>query len=131
MRTLKQHESIERDDFRRKLESLKKLPLAERKENRDNLVDALENQLKHFIDSAEWVLQGSYGFGAYVVAKEVIRSKSMNRHSWLFTTVSALEYSVTAEMANRAWNSLDRDLQKRISEYLGYCMDNQIARDEE
>jgi len=131
MRTLEQHESIERGNFQIQLQDLKKLPLAERKENRDNLIDILENHLKQFIDSADWLLEGCYGFGSYVTAKDVIRNNRMNRHAWLFIAVSALEYRVPSEMACRVWNKLDRYLQLRINEYLGYCMDNRIASDEE
>lgn len=70
-----------------------KLPLEDRKLSRKLLTESLNDPktLPHFIQSVSWLINGSYGQGAYYAFRRLTRR--MNRRAWLFNTVACLEYS--------------------------------------
>ena len=105
----------EADLFRSELSRAEKLPLADRKVNLQQFaseVNADPNILGQFVG---WLLDGSYGHGAYVKAQEVIRNKRLNREAWLVQTVAALEWGVPQRMVAQWWNSLPRTYQDKIN----------------
>ena len=120
--TQEQYEDREITMFFKKIEDVKRLPIAERRENRERMLDHLSGDLKHFGDSVSWLIEGSYGFGAQLKAKQALENKRFNRRAWLFNHVALIEYQIDSSMASRVWNSLAKEAQDQIN----MCLDDVI-----
>lgn len=101
--------------FRSEVTRAEKLSLAERKENLAEFARDVKTDPELLAERVSWLLNGSYGHGAYVKAHEVIRNKKLNREAWLVQTVSALEWGVPQRMIAGWWNSLSPSQQTKIN----------------
>ena len=108
------YEQREVADFQRQLREVEKLPLRERKENALNITEALHNEPELVAERVGWLLNGSYGRGAYTQAQRVARSPRMNQSAWLVQTVAALEWSVPPRMTAQAWHTLSAGSRRHL-----------------
>lgn len=105
----------ERARFNDQLRDVEAAPLAERQEARAEWADALTTTPETIAERIGWLIDGSYGFGAYQLAQDVIRNKRMNRTAWLGLTIAALEWQCPSNFARQAWNKLDKPQQDKIT----------------
>jgi len=100
------YELRERDIFHADLRRIEKAPLADRKEGTVNFADAMAHNPVLVAERVGWLLDGSYGKGAYDAAHEVIRTPRMNRVSWLGSAIGALEWRSPQRATAAAWHKL-------------------------
>jgi hypothetical protein len=112
--TKEYYESRERLAFHKQVASLRKAPLAERKEAMQDYIEALQIPGR-MIERTEWLLNGGYGMGAYLNARDVKASKLMNRAAWFSQTIAALDHNCPPEMARKAFLSLPKSEQDRLN----------------
>ena len=105
-RATQDYELREVQEFQRQIAAVEKLPLSERKENAREFAKALHRHPELVAERVGWLLNGSYGRGAYTKAMQVARSPRMNQGAWLVQTVAALEWSVPPRMTAQAWHTL-------------------------
>lgn len=105
----------ERIRFNKELRDVDSAPLTERQEARAAWLDALRNEPQIIAERIGWLIEGSYGFGSYQIAREVIQNKRMNRSAWLGITISALEWNCPSNFAREAWNKLDKNQQDNLT----------------
>ena len=113
--------------FHKDLNEIEKLPLHERRENRDSFKQTLEQNVELFIERVSWLLNGSYGQGSFLTFEQM--TKRMNRRAWLFVTTAALEWRVPNKFARDVWNKLDTDLQAAINRMLDEVIEEHESED--
>lgn len=78
-----------------------------------------------------WLLQGCYGHGSYLAAREVIANRKMNRAAWLGQAIAALEWKTTPAAARRAWHKLTPAEQTRLTDAINNEITYQVRIDAE
>ena len=113
LQTTAQYETTERNAFRHQLIRIESLPLNERREGASDFAQSLSPE--RMAERADWILNGSYGFGCQLVAKEIAASPRMNRAAWFGQVIAALDHNCPAAMARKAFLSLPTDKQDEIN----------------
>ena len=113
-RETQDYERREVEDFRRQVAAVDKLPLSERKENAREFQETLQNDPALVAERVGWLLNGSYGRGAYTQAMQVTTSPRMNQSAWLVQTVAALEWQVPPRMTAQAWHTLSAGSRRHL-----------------
>ena len=117
--------------FRKQMEEVEKLPLAERKENAREWFNDLMNDQKLIAERVGWLLNGSYGKGSFDSACRVLASPRMNQVAWCAITIANLEWRCPAKMAIESWKKLPVETRYLVNEAIrreiadakaeGYC----------
>lgn len=102
------YEGREIDSFLADLARVEKAPLADRKEGARHFAQAMGHDPELVAERVGWLLDGNYGQGSYIKAREVARSPRMNRVAWLTQTVGALEWQSPWAMTRAAWKKLTK-----------------------
>ena len=105
----------ERIRFNKQLTEVERAPLAERKEAAAAWLESLTTSPEWVAEKIGWLLDGSYGYGAYQAARDVITHKRMNRRAWLGQTIAALEWQCPNNYARAAWNKLSSEQQAALN----------------
>lgn len=124
MKYLNRYNLDEMHRFRTECLEIERSPFADRKEGRNKLLDHLINERNHFKDSAQLLVEGCYGQGAYLEARNMFKNTRMNRRAWLFNSVAYLEYRTGNKMACEVWNSLPPPIQCNINAMLDEIIDS-------
>ena len=101
------YERRERLEFFKWLKGVEDTPRRDRRE----AAQAFEQQAK--LDQAfigariGWLLEGVYGLGPMLVAREVCQNTRMNRQSWLVQTIAAIEWGCPSAWTRKIWHKLD------------------------
>jgi len=94
------------DSYRRHMRGLEKEPLRERQKDAAEFFMAMANEPRLVAERVGWLLDGSYGRGAFLKAKQVLLSPRMNRVAALTQMAGALEWRSTPAFTAKAWNKL-------------------------
>jgi hypothetical protein len=113
---LDQYDLSEIKRFRAELEEKEKGTAREHKEAREAFKAALNDDLEHFEDMAQCLVDGSFGYGAQAAFN--MMSARSNRRGWIFNTLATLEWNATNRDARKVWHELDTDLQAAINTIL-------------
>jgi hypothetical protein len=123
----------ELQQFRKKMEEVEKLPLAERKENAKEWFKDLSDNYMMIAERVGWLLQGNYGGGSFGSACRVLASPRMNQVAWCAITIANLEWRCPAKMAIESWKKLPVETRYQVNEAIrreiadakaeGYCGD--------
>ena len=119
----KEYEYQERIRFNKQIRDVESAPLSERREARDNWVEAMKSPVM-ISERVDWLIDGSYGYGSYIAAREVVMNKRMNRVAWFAQVLAALEYGCPANFARSAWNLLYEHEQKAVNAAIGAVIDD-------
>lgn len=92
--------------FRRDVEAPSQLPTQERRENEAKLLEILREDPELVAQRISWLIDGSYGYGSYRQAWQVLDKKRMNRSAWLVQTIGALEWHVVPRRVAHLWHQL-------------------------
>ena len=121
----------ELQQFRKKMEEVEKLPLAERKENAKEWFKDLSDNYMMIAERVGWLLQGNYGGGSFGSACRVLASPRMNQVAWCAITIANLEWRCPAKMAIESWKKLPVETRYLVNEAIrreiadakaeGYC----------
>lgn len=112
-----------RDEFAKQISNVEKQSLTDRQEARVNWVEAMKNP-SLVADRVSWLIDGSYGYGSYIMAREVVQNKRMNRVAWLAITIAALEWNCPSDFARGAWNRLSKDEQNAVNQVIKDVLDD-------
>lgn len=104
-----------RIEFNKQIREVENNTLEERKEGYKNYSDALENNQEWLAEKIGWLIDGSYGYGSYTIAREVVQNNRANKRAWLGVTIAALEYHCPNNYARKAWNNLSADKQASMN----------------
>jgi len=121
-----EYETNERARFNSDLRNVESAPLAHRKEGMKDFAESLTVDFR-MAERAEWILNGSYGFGCYLVAKEVAENKRMNRAAWFGQVIAALDHNCPADMARKAFLALPKEQQVKINAEIIKAIDDFFA----
>jgi hypothetical protein len=100
----------------------KKLSLADRHEGEADFHHAMAHDPGLVAERVGWILNGSYGKGAYDAAHEVLANKRMNREAWLTHTIGVIEWQIPQQVAVRAWKRLTVSEQKTLDLHVRRAM---------
>lgn len=100
------YERRERSEAQQRLAEIRRQPLADRKEAQVKFLEAMRDEPDLVAERLGWLLDGNYGYGAMLMAKQVLGSPRMNRSAALTQMVGAFEWMTPEEMTRSAWNRL-------------------------
>ncbi len=95
----------------------RKMSLVEKRDEEQKLLDAMRDP-ELIAERAEWLIDGSYGRGHYLNARDVIGKKRMNREAWMMTTLGEVEWRVPRDVVVRLWKKLTPAEQQRLNRAL-------------
>lgn len=99
-------ESDEVGRYLREVRERERAPLLDRKEAQREWFDAMRNDPKIVGERVGWLLDGNYGRGSYLKARQVLESPRMNRAAALSMMVADAEWMTPAPLAIAAWKKL-------------------------
>lgn len=103
----------EQADLFRQLRMIETAPLIDRQEARKDWLAAMHNQAL-VAERVRWLLDGSYGKGAYNRAWAIVRNKRCNRTAGIGQLIAALEWQCPHAFAAQAWNKLTATEQQAV-----------------
>jgi hypothetical protein len=101
-----EYERRERSEAQQRLAEIRRQPLADRKEAQGKFLEAMRDDPELVAERLGWLLGGSYGSGAKLMAKQVLGSPRMNRSAALTQMVGAFEWMTPDDMVRAAWKKL-------------------------
>lgn len=125
------YEKREWELFKDQMLQVEMLPLAERKANAVRWFQAISEDHMGVAQKVGWLLNGSYGKGAFDSACRVLASPRMNQVAWCAITIASVEYGCPAKFAIQAWKKLPVEKRYLVNEAIrqeiadakreGYC----------
>lgn len=109
-----EYERNELAEANQKLREVDRAPLAERKEAAAEFLVAMRDHPAMVAERIGWLLDGSYGYGAGLMAKRVLGSPRMNRPAALTHMIAAFEWSTPGVMAIAGWKKLTKAQQAAL-----------------
>jgi len=101
------------------MQALDRLTSAERKESAADWLEDMQENAAMIADRIGWILNGSYGQGACMLAWRVIDgSKRINKQAQLAQMIAALEWSCIGRDAVKAWKTLNADQKAHLAEHI-------------
>jgi hypothetical protein len=109
-----EYERRELADAHKKLDEVKRAPLADRKEAQREFLEAMRAHPDLVGERIGWLLDGNYGYGPMLLAKRVLGSPRMNRSAALTQMVGALEWQSPEDMTRAVWKKLSASEKARL-----------------
>lgn len=100
------YERRERSEAQQRLAEIRRQPLSDRKEAQAKFLEAMRDDPELVAERLGWLLGGSYGYGAKLMAKQVLGSPRMNRSAALTQMVGAFEWMAPEDTVRAAWKKL-------------------------
>ena len=94
---------------------INKASLGDRKAARDAFHEAMAEDPATVAERISWMLDGNYGYGQMVMAKEAVAAKRMNRESLLTQMVGVFEWQCPRDMSRAAWTKLTPAQKRALS----------------
>lgn len=123
-----EYEMRELRTFATELRALDRAPLNERKEAAAEFYDAMAHDPHLVAERVGWLLDGNFGYGAYVQANRVARNPRMNRQAWLVQHVGALEWQVPLRMVPAAWKKLTVQQKMKLDQHVTAVLNSHLRR---
>lgn len=105
----------ERRLLAKQLAEIKSAPLQDRKQAQLEWIKAMIETPDTVAERVGWIINGSYGYGACMAAKQIVDNPRMNRVAALGQLVAALEWQCPDDMARKAWTRLTPAEQERVN----------------
>ena len=96
--------------------------LEDRKEARKEFAQALEDP-PLIGERVSWLIDGNYGFGEMLKAKQIIASPRMNRRAALTSLIAMYEWQCPHAFAVDAWNKLSASEKSAVNAALDIVID--------
>ena len=90
-------------------------PLSERKEAREAFHRDMAAAPEIVAERIGWMLDGNYGYGQMLMAKQILAAKRMNREAALTQLISVFEWQCPRRMGVEAWKTLTPAQKKSLS----------------
>jgi macrodomain Ter protein organizer (MatP/YcbG family) len=114
--TQAQYEANELATARRDEERINREPLQDRKEYQANFLDSMANEPNTVAERVGWLINGSYGYGQMLLAKQIVASPRMNRVAALCQMTGVFEWRCPAAMGVAAWKKLTKTQQRTLND---------------
>lgn len=101
-----EYEQREIREAHRQRDEVNKAPLAERKEAAASFYEAMAERPKLVGERVSWLLDGNYGYGPMLLAKNILRHKRMNRVAALTQMIGVYEWHSPEVMTRQVWKRL-------------------------
>jgi hypothetical protein len=111
-----EYERRERMEAIRREQEVERAPLRDRKEAQQSFLEAMRERPAIVASRIGWLLDGNYGYGPMVMAKQVLGSPRMNREAALTQMIAVHEWMVPRRMAAEAWKKLTSAEKASLSE---------------
>lgn len=92
----------------RRLLEVNASPLADRKEACANFLEAMRDDPALIAERIGWLIDGNYGYGEMLKAKQIVKATRMNRRAALTHMIAAYEWQCPQMMAAAAWKKLTK-----------------------
>ena len=109
-----EYERRERREAQQLLAEIEKAPLADRKEAAAKFFEAVRDNPELVAERVGWLLDGSYGAGAKLLARQILGSPRMNRSAALTQMTAAFEWQSPGAMTRAAWKKLTKGQQAAL-----------------
>ena len=109
-----EYERRELADAHKKLDEVKRAPLADRKEAAGEFLEAMRKDPEIVGERIGWLLAGNYGYGSMLLAKRVLGSPRSNRSAALTQMVGAFEWQSPEDMTRAVWKKLSASEKARL-----------------
>jgi hypothetical protein len=90
----------------RKMDEVSRAPLSDRQEARAAFGEAMATDPALVAERVGWLIDGNYGYGEMIKAKQVIASPRMNRRAALTQMVGVYEWNCPGDFSADAWKKL-------------------------
>ena len=117
--------------YHKQLREIDQQSKQDKAEARADMLNWLNNDAAHFGERAGWILNGSYGYGPFYAALQILNmseraNKRANKRAALFGMLAALECRVNQRDANTIYNkltgaqqaALNAAIQKEIDDFI-------------
>jgi len=124
--TQKEYEEREIKMYFRQLEGVEKSSKQDRIYGFKSMLETVKNDPAIIAERITWILNGSYGFGAYIMSKRILKeTKNPNYH--LFHILAHLEYLTSDYYASKIYRSLSKQEQDNLNELVTQEIDEYIT----
>ena len=110
-----EYEQQERHRMYVEEQRINQAPLGDRKAARDAFQEAMAEDPATVAERISWLLDGNYGSGQMVMAKEAVAAKRMNREALLTQMAGVFEWQCPRDMSLAAWTKLTPAQKKALS----------------
>ena len=94
---------------------INKSPLRDRQEARAAFLEAMATDPATVAERISWLIDGHYGYGEMLAARQVVASPRMNHEAGLTQLVAVFEWQCPRVMAVDAWKKLTPAQKKALS----------------
>lgn len=98
----------------RSLDKIRFAPIDERREAKAAFFEAMRDQPSLVAERVSWLLDGNYGYGQMLLAKQILRTPRMNRAAGLTQMIGAFEWQCPENEARLAWKALSKAQQAKL-----------------
>ena len=109
-----EYERREHTEAQRRLTEIRRQPLSDRKEAQGKFLEAMRDDPELVAERVGWLLNGSYGYGSQLMAKQVLANPRMNRSAALTQMIGAFEWMAPGDMVSAAWKKLTKSQQAAL-----------------
>jgi hypothetical protein len=99
-------------------------PLRDRKEAQAAFHEAMARDPATVAERISWLIDGNYGYGQMMMAKQVVGSPRMNREAALTQLVAVFEWQCPRNLAVDAWKKLTPAQKKALSEAVAVVVES-------
>jgi len=94
---------------------IERAPLADRREAQADFLAAMASDPATVAERISWIIEGNYGHGQMLMARQVVASPRMNREAALTQLVAVFEWQCPRRMAVEAWKKLTPAQKKALA----------------
>jgi len=126
-----EYEQQERHRMYVEEQRINQAPLGDRKAARDAFQEAMAEDPATVAERISWLLDGNYGYGQMVMAKEAVAAKRMNREALLTQMAGVFEWQCPRDMARAAWTKLTPAQKRALSAAVSVVIQHAEAGEEQ
>src|SRR4029077_11687141 len=96
------------------LEEVRRMSLPDRKESQASFFEVMRGEPELVAERIGWRVDGNSGYGAMLLAKQVLASPRMNRSAALTQMIGSFEWSSPEDLSRAAWKKLSAGEKARL-----------------
>jgi hypothetical protein len=112
---LSDYELRELNRANREAHEIERAPLTDRKEGAQTYFEVMRDDPARVAERIAWLINGEYGQGQMLKAKQIVSSPRMNRVAALSGLIAIYEFRTSQVMAIAAWKKLTKPQQTLLN----------------
>lgn len=120
-------DDYERRLFQKELREAEEGSLAERRESCQEFFETIRDNPEIIGERVSWLLDGTMGYGAKLVSREVLARPRSNRAAWFTQVIAALEFKCPQRMSVAAWKRLSPRERETLLRHVERAMSRAMA----